>query len=669
VVVDPAAGSGAYPLAVAASVLARRDGSAATLASRLRLVEPLVGAASIARRRLAAALGSGDAIDIEPRDLLATPVTFEATVLVCLGNPPYNRQRVPSGSQAPRKGGWVRFGAQPGQRPILRDFFEAAPPAGRHAKSVYNDYVYFWRWAVWAVLERRTGPGIVSFVTAASYLRGPGFGGMRACLRRAFDELWIVDLEGDHLAARPSDNVFPIRTPVAIAMGVRYGAAQPSRPAAIHYLRLDGDRTHKLAMLGAVERLDDLPWHAVDDGWSAPLAARPAGQYQRWPKLTDLFPLQFSGAQLKRTWPIGPTPDVVRQRWQRLLEASDERAAAFRATRDRDLDSTPVDVYDPHVRLAPLRGLAPGAASLVPVRYAYRSFDRQWVLPDARLGDFMRPRLWRMAGPRQVFLTSLLSTVLGDGPAAVATALVPDLDHFRGSFGGRGVIPLWCDRDATRPNLAAGVLERLSEVYGCRVSPEHLLAYCYALLGTRAFVDRFHDELRTPCARVPITSDPALFGRTVALGERLLWLHSFGQRSVPVDQQPGVLPPGRARCLAPVGADLPRQFAYDPDRHTLRLGEGVFGPLTPSAWAFGVSGLRVIWSWLARRVSSRSRPGQRSALDAIGLCGWTADLSRELLELVWVVEATLELEPALQAALDDVVSGGHVETVGRGVFE
>ena len=36
--------------------------------------------------------------------------------------------------------------------------------------------------------------GIVSFITAASYLRGPGFTGMRQRMREAFDEIWIIDL-------------------------------------------------------------------------------------------------------------------------------------------------------------------------------------------------------------------------------------------------------------------------------------------------------------------------------------------------------------------------------------------------------------------------------------------------------------------------------------------
>ena len=49
---------------------------------------------------------------------------------------------------------------------------------GRHLKNVYNDYVYFWRWAVWQATELPQGPGVVAFITASSYLDGVSMGGV-----------------------------------------------------------------------------------------------------------------------------------------------------------------------------------------------------------------------------------------------------------------------------------------------------------------------------------------------------------------------------------------------------------------------------------------------------------------------------------------------------------
>ena len=603
--IDPATGSGAYPLAIV-------DGAGREAIGRMRLFEPLPGAAAIARAH---------GLPVEERDALLVSPLLDAPVVACIGNPPYRRQ---TGSA------WARS--------LLDDL--AAGTAGVHAKNLYNDYVYFWCWALRAVFHDRQGPGVVCFVTAASYLGGPAFTGLRHRLRETLDELWLVDLEGDSLAARRTDNVFPIRTPVAIALGIRSGESRHTSPALVRYTRISGDRAAKLAALDRVRGIASISWQRTAGATFVP---RASAAYAAWPKLTELFPWHLSGAQLKRTWPIGPTPDVLSQRWRALVRlAPAERALAFGPTRDRNVRSMPPDLLHGETRLKPLFAVTVVDDCPRPVPYAYRSFDRAWVLPDARLGDFMRPALWRVAGPRQVFLTSLLTNVLGPGPAAVATALVPDLDCFRGSFGARAVIPLWRDAAGSAPNVDADWLDRLSQRYGFEVTPETLMAYCYALLATRGYVARFAEELRAPGPRIPLARDPALFRRAASLGERALALHTFAS-----------LPVGEAGCLGDPGGEYPGDVSYEPRRELLRLGDGSFGPVTREVWDYSVSGLHVLPGWLRRRMP---RTG-KSPLDAIGPTAWTASLSRELLELVWMLEHTLALEPSLDAVLDEVVSG------------
>ena len=88
-----------------------------------------------------------------------------------------------------------------------------------------------------------------------------------------------------------------------------------------------------------------------------------------------------------------------------------------------------------------------------------------------------RPELWRVRGAGQVFLTTLTSTKLGRGPALTATPYVPDLDHFRGSYGAKNVMPLHRDADGNESNVADGLLEALSTGLATEVSAEDLLAY------------------------------------------------------------------------------------------------------------------------------------------------------------------------------------------------
>ncbi len=365
----------------------------------------------------------------------ARKVKAEEQVLVCIGNPPYDRQQIdPDDKATERKGGWVRFG-DPGEEPILEDFIEPvkAAGAGGQLKNLYNDYVYFWRWAMWKVFEQSGGGGIVSFITASSYLRGPGFAGMRKVMRETFDELWIVDLGGDNLGARKSQNVFAIQTPVAIAFGVREGEPHPDIPATVWYCDelVKGPREEKLARLAFIDSRADLAWEECFTGWDEPMLPERAGNYYSWPLLTDLFPWQHSGAQFKRTWPIAPSKEALMARWAALLSLDKEaRPAAFRETRDRKVTGSYADLLNGTERLEPLAALSPGDPPSSIQTYAYRSLDRQRVFADTRLADFPRPVLWSIRGPRQVFMTSLLTGLLGDGPAAMASSEIPDLTTF-----------------------------------------------------------------------------------------------------------------------------------------------------------------------------------------------------------------------------------------------
>ena len=377
----------------------------------------------------------------------AQEVKKAVPVVVCLGNPPYDReQRDPDSDEGRRKGGWVRYGDDgESEPPILEDFLAPARAAGAgiHLKNLYNDYVYFWRWALWKVFDSTDDPGIVTFITASSYLRGPGFVGMRRKMREVFDELWIIDLEGDSLGARKTDNVFAIRTPVAIAVGARYGPPSPDTPAKVHKVKLTGSEREKLETLDSVESFDDLEWRECSPDWDAPFYPMETGAYLNWPSITDVFPWQHSGVQFKRTWPIGETRGLLEQRWRTLLAQSpQERPRLFRQTRDRN-------VRREYPRLIE-KGSDPAITTLdadaqppETVPYAYRSFDRQYILRDARLGDFCRPVLHRLHSSQQLYMTSLLTAVMGHGPAAVATAAIPDLH-----------LLLWSRCQGRRPSLA-----------------------------------------------------------------------------------------------------------------------------------------------------------------------------------------------------------------------
>ncbi len=696
VFLDPAAGTGTYPLAAITEAIDRvqaRYGAGAVpqratmLANNVHAFELLVGPYAVAHLRVtqklqeAGATLPADGVHVYLTDTLESPdvappgrlplslrplvdehrragkVKKETRVLVCMGNPPYSRQAFDAseGTDDPE----ARLDR------LLGDFIRLA--RGRtmfsHIASLYNTYVYFWRWALWKVFESpdSLGHGIVSFITASSYLNGPGFLGVREVMRRIFDELWIIDLEGGTLGARRTENVFAIQTPVAIAVGVRYGRPNPNTPATVHYTKIAGGREEKLAELDSVRSFSDLDCQECSTEWTAPLIPAGSGAFSSWPLLTDLFPWQHPGVKVGRTWPIAVTREVATERWRRLVSSPpSDRGELFADKRfGRSTSTRPsAGMWPPPASPQPIQDITPSSPVPRVARYAHRSFDRKWILADGRLFRTPSQPLWIAYSEEQVYLTSLLTDKLGNGPAATVTANIPDLHHFHGR-GGKDVVPLWRNASETEPNVTTGLLDHLAQVYEQSVSPEDFFAYCYAILAGPEYTQHFAEDLATSSPRIPLTADVSLFYQGVELGRRLVWLHTYGARFVPEGEQAGTVPSGRARAVRPVpvtAEGYPNDFHWDEAAETLHVGEGTFAPISRAVWEFEVSSLRPVKSWLGYRM--REPAGRKSSpLDEIRPREWPAEFTEELLELLWVLEHTVDMSSDLATFLEAVIQG------------
>ncbi len=704
VTLDPAAGTGTYLLGVIEHALGRVEaeqgagaiaGQATELAKNLYSFELMVGPYAVSELRVSRALRDQGA-DLPPdgthvylTDTLESPhakppqlplflrpiaeqhakalkAKSDVPVIVCLGNPPYDRHEAATIDNKAHTGGWVRWGeTEKGTDAIFRDFLDPVIAAGYgvHVKNLYNLYVYFWRWALWKVFEHpaANGPGVVSFISASSYLDGNAFCGMREHMRRLCDEIWILDLGGEGRGTRKDDNVFAIQTPVVIAIAVRSRKAKEDKPSKVHYARIEGSRDAKLAVLDAIVDFKMIKWEDCPADWQAPFRPAGKGDYFQLPLLTDLMPWQQSGIKAGRTWVIAPEEETLKRCWSSLLhEDRDRRRNLFKdSPTGRKIQEGATQLPPSNAKLRPILDLPREEPPTNIIRLAYRSFDRQYIFADARLIDRPGPALWRVHGERQLYLTSLLNHPLGQGPAATASALIPDLHHFRGSYGAKEVFPLYRTADASEANILPGLLELLYKAFKRTVMPEDFLAYVYGALASPAFTTRFHKELETRELRVPITKDIAIFEKVRDAGARLLWLHTYGERFVPEGEQRGQVPRGAARCTKAVPGDVggyPEDFDYNEMTRKLHVGKGEFAPVAREVYEFEVSGLKVVQSWLKYRMKKGA--GKKSSpLDDIRPERWTSQFTTELLELLWVLEDTVKIYPEQAELLAEVVAG------------
>jgi hypothetical protein len=702
VTLDPATGSGTYPLAIldiATDVAIAQRGLAGpaqvakNLTDNLLAFEILPGPYAVAHLRVGQRLASmegtltarksprvylTDTLDDPDKNIPtlnlwgdpevladerrhADQVKREQPVTVVIGNPPYFRRNSKSG------GGWVVHPAQ--GRALYDDVTDAAKEAGvifSAMRSVYDDYLYFWRWALWKAFEQDPDrPAIVSFITSSSWLSGPAFVGLRRIARQHADEMWIVDLGGQGRGAVTEQNVFAIKTPVAVVTMYRKGKTKPL-PATVRYRRIRGSRVEKLVSLSAVEApaATSVEWLTVDTLSDADKLIPGTGDdaWAAMPALTDLFPWQGPGVNRARSWPTEVASDVLAKRWKALLASplASERARRF---------VTPTTGRTIHTRV----GGRPTIAELLPdalcpeiIRYGWRSFDRQWLLLDPRLVALERPALWQSRSDRQIYLTSMITGQIGKGPAMSVAVDVPDFHHFC-NRGGKDVIPLYRDAAGQHPNVSAGLLDVLSTRYGRVVTPEDLAAYTYAILAHPGYQQRFVVELETPGPRVPLTANDELFRKAVGQGERLLWLHTWAERfrgpSRGVDLPP-VKGQSWTRSVSAIPA-TPDQITYDPVAQTLHIGDGRVTGVRKDVWEFSVSGFPVVQRWLSSRTvkgAGRSADSNfATPLDEIRPTVWEDGWNDELLDLLRMVTHTVDGYPAQTALMEQILDGELID--------
>lgn len=733
VVLDPAVGTGTYLLGILRHVVRRVEadlgagavpGVIDAMAKRLIGFELQFGPFVVAQLRLISELVElTRRNDIQPRlfitDTLSDPeesrtrlpslfapltdsyeeanrIKGQEPITVVIGNPPYKER-------ARGRGGWIEQG-RPGEAPLMDAWGKNTPPewnAGAHLKHLKNLYVYFWRWAAWKVFgdppaegeaPRADRKGIICFITVAGFLNGPGFQKMRADLRRDADEIWVIDATPEGHQPPVNSRIFQgVQQPVCIVIAARNTEAGTTDPATVRFRRLPAERREsKFAALASIG-LNDSGWEDCPNQPHAPFLPAAEGVWGSAAPLGDVFLTDSSGVHAARSWVIAPDADSLRRRWRILRDETDpeKKEVLFHPTLR---DGKPADR---HTRKVVRDGL-PGhefrdytvskdqGEAIAPVRYPFRTLDRQWIIPDNRLLLSARPKLWDISGPKQVFLTVLSSKSPGSGPGLSFAAVPPDNDHFQGSFSGR-VYSLWTNKEASHPNIRPALLNRLTRDLGTPVSAPDFLAYIAAISANPAYTTRFQSDLIQPGLRIPLTAKAATFAEAVQIGRKVIWLHTYGERFAdPGADRPSGPPRAPSGPTMPAAgaiptdpAKFPDELRYDAAAKRLYIGEGFVENVSPEVRAYEVSGKNVIDQWFSYRRLDRTRPiiGDRrppSPLDKVQPESWPAIYTEDLINLLHVLTLLTQLEPEQAALLDKVCAGPLIDAEilrAEGVFD
>ena len=722
-VIDPAMGTGTYPLSVMHQVAkaeslapAARTRALNRLAKNLYGFELQSGPFSVAELRLNQTLREmgaevpEDGLNLYVADTLgdpyakqkpvngntlrllsqlsnkATRVKREVPIQVCIGNPPYK-------DKAEGMGGWVESGFRSADvaSPILDDF--RAQGMGKYEYVLKNLYVYFWRWAFWKVFEdsfralegqpdSAQRAGVVCFITASGYLNGPGFAGMREYIRRSSSRGWIINVTPEGKRPPAKNAVFAIETPVSIALFLREENTDEETPADIRYVALHGTFAEKMQALAALE-LDSAEFEPVRSGGGDKFAPEAGGDWDSYPELPDFYASCFPGVKPNKTWVYAPSESVLQERWGELIEGNDleVRAERFKETRDTKItegknplpgsDTFQGSLESLNDQIA--RELIPDTPNIVQV--GYRSFDRQYILADARLADMPRPKLWEHRIPEQIFIVEQHAHYPKAGPGLHFSALIPDMDAFKGSEGGRAHPVL--NVNGT-PNLSEFATQMLRERFGDN-APGDLVYYLAALTGHPGYVRTFDEPLQQAGIRVPLTADPELWERAVQLGKQVVWLHTYGERGEPLPgmkylhQLPkdadytlptptvdmGRTMPEKKPSFSPNPVDSLSEEENNPVMGTISFGKARCENVEKRVFDYTIGGNQVLGLWAKYRLK---KPVVRrsSSLNDIVQREWPEAWSEEYERLLYTLTHLVHLEPAQEKLLDEVLAGEQI---------
>lgn len=721
-VIDPAMGTGTYPLSVMHKVArteslapAARTRALNRLAKNLYGFELQSGPFSVAELRLNQTLKElgadipEDGLNLYVADTLSDPyakqkpvngntlrllsqlsnkatrVKREVPIQVCIGNPPYK-------VRADKMGGWVNFGprSKDDSSSIMEDF--RAPSLGRKKHVLNNLYVYFWRWAFWKVFEdsfralegqsdNAQRAGVVCFITASGYLRGPGFKIMREYIRRSSSRGWIINVSPEGKRPPAKNAVFAIETPVSIALFLREENTDEETPADIRYVALHGTFAEKMQGLAALD-LDGAEFEPVRSGWGDKFAPEAEGDWDSYPELEDLYAKFYPGVKPNRTWVYAPSESILQERWAELIEGTDlkVRAERFKETasigiaRGKDPLSG-VDTFQgskESLNDQIVRELIPDTPNIVQV--GYRSFDRQYILADSRLLHRASPDLWEHRVPGQIFIVEQNAHYPKAGPGLYFSALIPDMDAFN-NRGGRAHPVL--NVNGT-PNLTESAAQMLHERFGDN-APGDLVYYLAALTGHPGYVRTFDKPLQQAGIRIPLTADPELWERAVQLGKQIVWLHTYGERGEPLPGMPYLhqLPEGADYTLptptVDMGKTMPEKkpsFSPDPvdslseEKNNPAMGTVSFGQarcenVEKRVFDYTIGGNQVLGLWAKYRLK-KPETKWSSSLNDIVQREWPEAWSEEYERLLYTLTHLVHLEPAQEKLLDEVLAGEQI---------
>ena len=557
---------------------------------------------------------------------------------VVLGNPPYN---VSSQNKSP----WIQE--------LMEDYKRDLQRAGTKRISVsrlQDDYAKFFRFAQWIIDQ--AGQGLVVFITSRSYIDGLVHRGMRASLTSSFNEIYVVDLNGDSRDFLPDgsnlaggevdENIFPIQQGVAITFLIKYKSKTGCK---VYYSGFTGSRKVKLDALSL--GFDQLHFKEVQldqDISFRPTTGPPNETYMQFPYLLDIFKEHVQGIVSAHDSLVFDADQArLKLKIETFLDGGNISAlgASARDGRDWKIDEARAETTSQNA-----------LSHIIPC--AYRGFDRRWLCYDLALinkGTNRFPLMQYLVQPGNIaIVTNRLSVTPMD--VLVADCVV-DNGMVSGARASRSYIfPLKIGEGDKSDNEVWNIRPEFFESFHFTTSPTELFYYVYGILNTPAYAGKYYQEILKDFPRIPFPLQSNPFKRMAEKGEILARLHLLEDGSCDFTQWP-MNPSAEDLCIRRVTYDPSVQQIYfdKPKDLANRTQPFWVGGITPEMWTFQIGGIRQLKQWLNARKFSLAP--NRNTIPR----GLLPEELRYFCKMCSAIQQTLAMRPELDALFLKIEEG------------
>ncbi|MBD3232501.1 MAG: DNA methyltransferase [candidate division Zixibacteria bacterium] len=542
-------------------------------------------------------------------------------ILVIMGNPPY------SGISA-NFNGWT-------EQLLKEDVagsqsyytIDGEKLKEKNPKWLQDDYVKFLRFAQWKI--HTSGCGIVGMITNHSYLDNPTFRGMRQSLIKGFDEIYVIDLHGNSLKKEKTpeggkdENVFDIRQGVAITLFIKNKEPKSTK---VFHRDLYGLRREKEAWLNNnhfseenyAEIKPQTPYYFLVKRDTDKIK-----KYLNWYRINDIFPINSVGVVTSRDkFVIDIDKNELKNRILQFTNNSQSDDVIARAFDLKDKSS-----WSLHQARKRVREIEEWESCIQEI--LYRPFDKRYIFYHSSLVERMRYEVMQnMIKDNIALITHKREELSIDWSHAFVTDSITE----HGMLSSKTTsyqFPLYAkinernndifdgDNDIKEPNIASGVLDKITSLYNKKLTPEEIFHYIYAIFYSNIYRLTYAEYLKIDFPRVPFTSDYELFKAMAEKGEILTTLHLL---------KSPLLDTPMAKYQGPGDNDRIERVDYAESEQRIYLNKDkYFEGVAPEVWNYYIGGYQVLNKYLKDRKKDR-----RNMEDAPHYCRIITALSKTI---------------------------------------